>query len=901
MSPIWRIELFGQPRVVGSGLVIDRFESRRAVALLAFLALHSETRHPREVLADRIWPDAPIDNARNRLKQALASLRRQLEPPGVQTGSVLVADRLSIGLREGSFVCDVDEFRDCVAMGDFAKARTLRRGELLPGFYDEWLEDLRLALSALEVDLVDFGPDPVTLPSVKPPDQVKVIPFPITSFVGREEESKFVLDRLQDSRLVTVTGIGGIGKTRLTLYVGEKWAQSDVWFVPLADTESASQFLPLIARTMGLEASASSDPILSIQSALLDRPALLILDNLEHLAGDQCREALSRLLSQVPTVRILVSSRMPIGVQGEAEVQLWPLEIPEESSDLSLIASSPSVKLFIERARQTRPDFQLTNGNVKDLVGVCRQLEGVPLAIELCATWAHFGTGRVLERLESVTKLESRRRDVPERHRSLEQVFKSTCSTLSEEARTLLGKLSVYRGGWGWDLLFATCGNGASIDALSELVEASLIRPVYASEPPRFTMIESLRQFSESLLDPPAKQEIEDRLIDVFCTLASQSRSIEVLEEWGILGQGGWIRFWEGEWPNLLRVASLLNQRGNSQRLQQLALDTEWYWSVYAADLTVCQLACSSGQDTFAAAILKASYEHAQSLDDVVDRAFQSALELAEDERDRAECHFRWAKFWILRQKMESVRAHAEQALDSFTRLKDDTGRAQCLHILGNCAIQEGDNVRAETELAESDRLFQLCGHKINAAAVAYTRARHRYMLKDMEGALQVLFQCRDLGRDLRNMRFMARTANLFGVVLRNLKQEKAARVYLLLALRASKSIHDHRAAHIPLWNIYLSLATEQRWEDAVVCMALSMSLWRQYFQRGLEPGDQLLLDGFLRSANQALGPHKFAHLECVGGGMSLDEADRFVTRAIDQELTLFADEAREFFEPQFP
>ncbi|MBS1712746.1 MAG: winged helix-turn-helix domain-containing protein [Armatimonadetes bacterium] len=893
---MWRIELLGEPRVVGYGQTIVRFESKRAVALLAYLTLHPQTRHPREVLVDRIWPEADLDAGRNRLKQALSSLRRQLEPPWLGPGVVIDADRSHIGLRAGSFECDVAEFKEALVRGDTATARAMYRGELMPGYYDEWLEDARFELTSLALDLED-GPRPEPLSEPRPVAKWRrELPAEVTTFVGREDETRQVLDGLDRGRWVTVTGFGGIGKTRLTLQAARQWSEGDAVFVPLADAVEPGQVLSGIVRTLGGD-NPQAD-VAAVAAFVGDRPTLVVLDNMEGAASTSTADALNRLLEQTPGLRLLVSSRVALKGRGESEVRLGPLPLPGPSDDTGAFATNPSVRLFVDRARNSRPDFQVTPRNAETVSEVCRRLDGIPLAIELCAAWSHLGVRSMLERLGTASSpLRARSTRPEERHNSLEKVFETTCDLLSPAARRLLGQLSVFRGGWDWELLEPVCEGSADFETLSELIEVSVVVPEYESDPPRFDMLVSVRQYAERLLEDTETGATNDRFVRHFTTLASMSRSVAPVPARDIVDQTGWIGFLSDEWPNVQHAAQVAASAGDPVSARTIVEDTEWFWSLYRSDGQI--LGCLDGDEGLTARILRATHGVADRNEGDVAALWDILVDEASrlgDDRILAEAALRKAKFKVLRQNMVGVEETAMMAKSKFEEAGDPVGLGQALHVLANCAIQKGDDEIAARTLDEADRHFRSAGSLVNLAAVAYTRCRALYMKERYAEALPALYACRDVAKGLRNMRFMGRTANLFGVVLRHLGQEDLARVYLYLAFESSREVRDVRAAHIPLWNLFQSLGTEGRWEDAVPVMGASMKAWETHYRSRLDPHDQPLLDRFLESAGSALGPTKMAGLEATGRALTLDECGDYLARILSGELAANEPETRSFW-----
>ncbi len=446
---VWRLQLLGELKVTGLDQEIKRFESRRAVALLAYLVLHPNYSHQREVLVDRIWPEVDPQVGRNRLKQALASLRRLLEPPVLAPGSVFIADKQSVQIRPGSFSCDLLEVLESHGA---SLEEWQREAELLPGFYDEWLDGFRTRYDAIRFSVFESGEDDDTPVPAKEsrvttrlPEKIGLQPE-IRSFIGRDQEIEEVAPLTREERIVTLIGIGGIGKTSLANRIGLVESDRRVIFVSFAGTPDLSMFYHLVGTRIGVTSQDANRLQDVVHQALALEPTLLILDNLEHLAGESLQTILWEVLSACPFLNMLATSRVDLGVGGSTR-NLTFFPVPQESQEIEVVSQLESTRLFVERARKSRADFQVTPRNLGAMKSLLKMLGGHPLAIELCASWVPlFSVGEIVSRLnESKLVLASKSAQYDLRHSSLDQVLASSFQLLSAEARNLLVNAAVLR------------------------------------------------------------------------------------------------------------------------------------------------------------------------------------------------------------------------------------------------------------------------------------------------------------------------------------------------------------------------------------------------------------------------------------------------------------------------
>jgi len=664
----YRIEMFGGLRVWQGDTLHTRFRTQKAAMLLAYLALHLQEAQARERLLDLFWPEMAADVARTNLSTALTQLRKQLEPVGVPTGSVLRADRRQVWLPAEGITTDVAEFDRCVrevarceqAAGKAAllqRAIELYRGDLLPGSYEEWalreqsrcqsvylqslhqlarLEEeagryeaalvsaqralqadpymeeaaqaqmrlyVRLKRPALALHVYEevqqrfqtelgvlpsavtrrmaeqirqdpsaalmlreptsssaprvvavVAPAAAPLPAspLSPPVSAPVLPRMLTRFFGRRQELEDLQRVLQSpgTRLVTLLGPGGAGKTRLSIELAHRMVEmlpERVWFVPLADIPDVGLLPTALRQALRLPMSAQADPLDQIVAALGTEPCLFVLDNFEHLLRERPEgknetparggAALVRmLLERVPHLRCLVTSRQALRLSGEQEFALPPLALPPQDlpATLETLLANESVALYVDRARLARPDFDLTLSNAAAVSALCRKLEGMPLALEMSAAWAKsVPPAKMLERLErQLDLLISRRNDLPPRHQSLRATIEWSYDLLEPELQQRFLPLSVFRGGWSLEAAEAVVGEGALV-WLTELQERSLIRMEEHADEPRYRMLETLREFGQERLEARGDlKSLRARHAEHYGAMAREARAqLRTLEE----------------------------------------------------------------------------------------------------------------------------------------------------------------------------------------------------------------------------------------------------------------------------------------------------------------------------------------------------------------------------------
>ena len=372
-------------------------------------------------------------------------------------------------------------------------------------------------------------------PPLRTLDAPSNLPAQVTSFVGRDAEVDAVATLLHSARLVTLTGPGGTGKTRLSLGVAERLRHQfpgGTYFVELETLTDPELAGPEIARGLRLREDPKVTVVQQLESHLRDRTVLLVLDNLEQFRGGV--PIVGTLLQAAPKLSVLATSREPLRIRGEHEFPVPPLGLPDPK-----VATSPealsgfeAIALFVQRARAVRPDFAVTDSNAAAVAAICRRLDGLPLAIELAAARTKlFAPEAILARLEqSLAFLASSARDLPERQRTLRGAIDWSYNLLDPGERQLFGRLAIFVGGWTVESAEAVCGPDGELgldvlDALVSFVDRSLVVAAQADGAaggePRFRMLETIREYAlERLAESPDAELVRRRHRHHFGVLA---------------------------------------------------------------------------------------------------------------------------------------------------------------------------------------------------------------------------------------------------------------------------------------------------------------------------------------------------------------------------------------------
>jgi predicted ATPase len=452
--------------------------------------------------------------------------------------------------------------------------------------------DLALMLSeAFEAATITPTPD-------APPRPPSNVPVPRNPLIGREPELGSVQDLLlrDDAGLVTITGTGGAGKSRLALEAARNLTDhfaDGVYLVRLAPLHDANLVATAIAETLEIREAGSAQPLLEIlQGALRDKDLLLLMDNFEHVIS--AAPVAAQLLEACPHVKILATSRIALRVRGEKEVPLQPLQLPKEETvhTTADALQSAAVQLFMQRAQAANPAFVLSDASAPAVVEICRHLDGLPLALELAAARIRILSPQMLlKRLEHrFAILSGGTRDLPSRQQTLRSTIDWSYDLLSDSAQALFRRLSVFAGGWTLEAAEAICsvdGNpGAGIlDDLAALADNSLLRDMTeAPAEQRFGMLETIREYArERLAAAPGHEadRVHERFTQYYLRMAEEAEPHLRTAQ-----RPAWLARLEAEHGNL-RTAVEWTQTSHAAaselRLIE-ALTWFWYLSGYLSD-----------------------------------------------------------------------------------------------------------------------------------------------------------------------------------------------------------------------------------------------------------------------------------------------------------------------------
>ena len=610
------------------------------------------------------------------------------------------------------------------------------------------------------------------------------VPRPLDKFFGRQTELAQLRAHLENSRLITLLGAGGAGKTRLALQLAatleiERAAPfyGAVFWVALSDIPQADGIAPALCDALHLERAGQTSPLEAATAALHLAPAtLLILDNFEHLV-EEGAAIIERLLEGAPNARCLVTSRRLLGARGEIEVALAPLQVPARAATVEALQGEPSVQLFCDRARLVRPDFALTSHNAAAVAALCRHLEGIPLALELAAARAgQLAPARILERLqahaetpfsEQLDWLRNAARTAPARHRTLRAALRWSVDELDAALQALLARLSVFRGGCFARDAVAVCRMPNADEALEELRARSLLVRVYDEGEARYSMLETVRQYAQEMAE--SREETEDlrrRHAHYFLSWAQSEAPIAIASDATARVQS-WRRV-RARGDNL-RAALSWSRRHEPATALQIILACQDFSGAHLsrAELDIADaLSAIEGQviesEIVASALKLAAIQAAHRGDIAAQNEFALRhLDLIREMPDAppetlAWAYFNWGSARHRSGHASIARAALQQSLALFSQLEAPRChqcRAWTLIEMGNSAFDAGELEVAAADFEQCDLAFAASGDRDGQASAKAQLADVCFQAGDHARAAQLWPQVGQIMRELGDER----------------------------------------------------------------------------------------------------------------------------------------------------
>ncbi len=651
------------------------------------------------------------------------------------------------------------------------------------------------------------------------------LPRPISSFVGRRAQLGELGELIRSERLCSLVGPGGCGKTRLSIEfacrnLGE--FPQGVWFVELAPFDDAAALLGAVAMTIGVRKEEGRTLTQTIVRTLADAPALLVLDNCEHLI-DACAELVTACLEAGSALRILTTSREPLRVRGECVHRLPPLELPAERTSHALdeLKDVEAVRLFSDRAASAGAGFELDDTNAADVVEICRRLDGIPLALELAAARTPIlSVAEIADRLgDRFRLLTSGTRGALPHHQTLRVSIDWSHELLSPAEQSLFRRLAVFSGGWTLPSAEAVCAFGELaaddiLDVSGSLIARSLVEVSRDRLPapggPRYSMLETIRAYAlERLAESSDRDPVERHHRDHILELVE--RAAPMLSG---SAQAEWFDRLAAEHDNLVAVLFRCLDRGDVGAAVRIVEVVSRFWRV-RGHWAIGRLSCTR--------VLEHPGCPASSTDRAIVLECAGKLEWKAGEAELAERYFEEALEIATRVGAEAVTANAlrglgsiaqqhgdhakagarlEESLEIARRLGDEIGVAEALNALGSLSHASGDLTRASARFEESLDIWRQAEDGVSAANVLNNLAVVAMRRGDFDRALELFGESLGHARAVRDEHAVAATLNNLGMVAHMMSDDAGARGYFESALEIRRRMKNPWGVALALRNL---------------------------------------------------------------------------------------------------
>jgi predicted ATPase len=730
------------------------------------------------------------------------------------------------------------------------------------------------------------------------PQQTRRVNLPVqrTGLLGRQKDVAAAQELLlrRDVRLVTVTGPGGIGKTRLAVQLASGLVESfpgGIHFVPLSAVSDPDLIAAVIVQTLGIREAGGKPPLEILKENLPDPsrgPILILLDNFEHLAG--AAPTVADLLAMAPNLKILVTSRAALHVYGEHEFPVPPLALPD-SRFLPLVdalSQYSAVALFVERAIAAKPDFELTRENASDVAEICLRLDGLPLAIELAAARIKvLSPASMRTRLASgLHLLTGGARDLPLRQQTLRAAMDWSYDLLSPEEQKLFRRLAVFVGGCTLEGAEAVCNAKEDLgldllDGMASMVDKSLVQQVEPLQgESRFVMLQTIREYALEKLDASGEKPLMKRAHAAYCMVLAEDLSTEQSSAEGM----GWLERFTLENDNFRASLEWLTQTRDADWGLRLGAALFRFWEVgeYLTEGRerldkLLKLAEAAGPTTAGARAFFAAGVLAGVQGDYVsaDMLMKQSLDIARQLRDQKGVAVSLNALAVLtrdRGEVALARALFEESLMRWRELGDRQAEARSLSNLASVVKMQGDSARALSIYSECLSIFQSLGDR---TGVAWSMNYQGDVARDQgdSAAARTLYeQCLAMFRELGDRWGIAGTLADLGNLAREEKNFSTANSLYRESIRVFQEL-EHKRGIARLLECFACSAAAQHQAERSLRLAGAAAALRQNIGAPLTPTEQTKLEASLDSARQGLSNTADTTAWLEGWAMGVEKA----------------------------
>jgi predicted ATPase len=728
------------------------------------------------------------------------------------------------------------------------------------------------------------------------------LPVLRTSFIGREQELEGIKTLLQDAhvRLLTLTGAGGSGKTRLAVEAARDLIHSfpgGVHLLPLAPLVDTDGIATALAHMVGLRQTAGKslvDALLEYLKLSIFAPTLLVLDNFEHVLG--ASPLVASLLESSPHLRIMITSREVLHLYGEHEYAVPPLAIPAPTRSFTDVEQNPSVRLFVERAQAANHLFELTDDNAQAVAEICRRLDGLPLAIELAAARSKiFSAEAILSRLDSALDfLTGGARDLPARQQTLRNTIDWSHTLLSGPEQKLFRRLAVFAGGCTLEGAEAVCDAARDLgvdvtSGISSLVDKSLVQQAGETlGEPRFTMLETLREYAREQLGKAGDELLARRAHAAYCIVLAEEGNPQVTA-----GQReAWLARCDVEDDNFGAALDWVIESRNAAWALRLGLALFGYWERRErfADggrrlLAILQVAGSSTTPAWAmatsyAATLSGSQgDHETSL-----RLHKQSLETSRALGDRKGVAAALNAVAVVQRfggNHAEARSYFEQALTVCEEIGDQPEIAAALSNLATAVSADGDEAGARALLDRARAIFCELGSEVAATWTINHLgdvARHHGHLAEAQRLYQ---EAIDGFSRLGDRWGTAQSSADLGYATSEMGDHRTAHTLFTRALSTFLDLNHKRGIARMLEGLAYLAQRQQDFERALTLVGAAAAV-RHAFGAAPRPSEQASLERALGPAWAAQDPEKAQAIWTAGRQMTLDDAVEYARRVVE-------------------